>query len=171
MKQQNYIVGDKQLSVTPKLLLILKCLMVITVLLVTSLAAADNYKLEFDGPTQIVHHSNDWRVVAQTSQYNLGVDVQSIGTGDSVVAIYTLVDFTKSGGDKIDGIGSLVQRIYSYGIIECKNKLFNILNDWFVDSNGQIVYNQVHSVDAYLVDMSTPDTPRNLLLQSVCSTS
>jgi hypothetical protein len=130
--------------------------------------SAEEFKLNFTDSTQISHDSEDWATAATTSQYELYVNKGSIASSESVVSIYTITEFYPPDGTRMQQFPIPVKRIYSYGIMECKNSLFHLLNDWFVDKNNRVIYMQNHEFGSYEVDVSQKNTPRNDLFLLVC---
>lgn len=130
---------------------------------------AEEFKLQFTDPTQINHNNNDWVVAATTSTYELYVNKSSISSKESVVTIHTIVEFYPPNGVNMEQLILPIKRIYSYGLIECKNGIFHLMNDWFVDKNNQVVYIQSHELGTYEVDVRAKNTPRNDLYLLVCS--
>lgn len=132
-------------------------------------AAAEEFKLQFTDPTQINHNSNDWIVAATTSKYELYVNKTSVSSAEETVSIHTVVEFYPPSGVTMAQLNVPVKRIYSYGVLECRKGIFHLLNDWFVDKNNQVIYNQSHELGTYDVDMRPKNTPRNDLLLLVCN--
>ncbi len=131
--------------------------------------SAEEFALNFTSSTQINHDFNDWVTAAATTQYELQVNKTSIASGESVVSIHTVTEFYPPDGIAIQQLNVPIKRIYSYGIMECKNSIFHLLNDWFVDKTGQIVYSQSYEIGSYEVDLSAKNTPRNDLFLLICT--
>ena len=137
-------------------------------LLISVVGVANSFELKFSDPTQIVHNNSDWALASRSATYDFFVNIESVGTNDSTVRVHTVVAFTDPAGGNFDQLSVPISRIYSFGIMECKNGIFNLLNDWFVDNTNQVVYTQLHPLDSYIVEMKTPNTPRNDLFRLVC---
>lgn len=135
----------------------------------STVASAEEFKLQFTDPTQINHNSEDWVSAATTSKYELYVNKTSVESKEGIVPIHTVVEFYPPNGVTLEQLSVLVKRIYSYGLMECKNGIFHLLNDWFVDKNNQVVYIQSHDFGAYEVDVRAKNTPRNDLYLLVCN--
>lgn len=135
----------------------------------STLAAADEFKLEVLNDSQIKHNSNDWVSAATTSKFELYVNTASIASADPVPWIHSLVEFYPPDGAVIDQLGIPIKRIYSRGIMECKNGILHLSEEYFVDKNNNIVYTQIYEFGQYAVDVSPKNTPRNDLFLLVCT--
>ncbi len=54
-------------------------------------------------------------------------------------------------------------------VAECKNGIFRLLPNWFVDKNNQVVYIQSRELGTYNVDVLPKNTPRLDLYLLVCN--
>ncbi len=137
-------------------------------LLVAPVAIAENFLLNFTDESHIQFDQTVWQQAAHTNNYGLFVHKKSLNTHELTLEMTSLVEFHKPGGFKFELFPVPVKRIYTYGIIECKNGVFNVLNSWYVDSSDKIVYTETHSLDSYIVDMTEQNTPRNDLFRMTC---
>ena len=130
---------------------------------------AQNFSLTFEKEKFIKYNSNDWQLAAQTTQFDLYINKLSIATIDKVPAIHSLVEFYDPNGVKFEAFPTPIKRIYTYGVLECKNGLFHLLTSWYVDKNDEIIFTQIHEYGTYEVEVLTKNTPRNDLFLLVCS--
>lgn len=138
-------------------------------MLFTANSYAENFRLALINDSFIQHNSDDWTIAARTNKYELYVNTTSIAAIASTVEVHSITEFYPPDGIKLEPIAEPVKRIYTYGIMECKKGIFNLLNSWYVDKNNKIVYNQVHEFGTYEIDVRPTNTPRNDLYQLVCN--
>ena len=103
-----------------------------------------------------------------TETYDLYLAAEMIGAGVTALKMHSMVVFHQDPGVMMGGLPIPIKRIFSFGLMDCSRMRLALLNDWFVDNTNQVVYNQNHEPGEYLVDLSTPDTPRNAAYQAVC---
>ena len=132
-------------------------------------ATAAEFKLNIIDNVTVEHNSEDWELVSVESNYDLYVAKKNLATGEKYPKVHTLVEFNEPEGVQLGQLVGRTKRIYSFGIMECPNELFNMMNDFFVDKNNQIVYIQDHAVGEYLVEVRTPGTPRRAAYERVCN--
>ena len=70
-----------------------------------------------------------------------------------------------------DGLRSKVGKIYTYGVLNCKEANLYILFEWFVDPDDNLVFRGSHEFGAYTVEMLTPFTARNEVYNLICKES
>jgi hypothetical protein len=131
-------------------------------------ASAAGFKLQFADPTQIILNDSDWSLVSHTESYDLYLALEMIGAGTQSPKMHSMVVFHQDPGVALGGLPVPIKRIFSFGLMDCSRGRLALLNDWFVDSTNQVVYNQNHEPGEYLVDLLTPNTPRNDAYLAVC---
>lgn len=132
--------------------------------------AKEDFALEFIDKSVIVDNTNDWVFVAAEGKvYNLYVSKDAIAAGETRVPLHSKVEFLEKDGFKFDALQQPIKRIFSFGIIDCENAALYLITDFFVDSNNKIVHMQEHEPGDYIVEMLTPNTPRNSLYKAVCN--
>lgn len=67
-----------------------------------------------------------------------------------------------------DGLKSMVSKIYTYGILNCKQSVLNIFYEWYVDSEETLIFKSSYDFGAYTVEMSTPNSARNEIYNQIC---
>ena len=61
-----------------------------------------------------------------------------------------------------------MSKIYSYGVLNCKEANLYILFEWYVDPDDTMVFKGTHEFGAYVVEMLTPTTARNDIYNQIC---
>jgi hypothetical protein len=125
--------------------------LVLALVFLFSGAAAAEYKLQIE-EDQVVHNPAEWLIAGAEGDYRLYVHTASIGTNERYVITYTMV-----------------KRIYTAGIMECPNEVFNLMDDYFVDVNNSIIYVRLHESGESLVEVRTPLTARRAVYEKVCN--
>ena len=67
-----------------------------------------------------------------------------------------------------DGLRAKVSKIYTYGVLNCNRGVLDILYEWYVDIDENIIYTSSHEFGSYTVEMLTPDTARNEVYTQIC---
>ena len=143
--------------------------LVLALVFLFSGAAAAEYKLQID-EGQIKHNPAEWLIAGAEAGYRLYVHTSSIGTNERYVITYTLVEFDDPKGRKMISEGfPNVKRIYTAGIMECPNEVFNLMDDYFVDVDNKIIYVRLHESGESLVEVRTPLTARRAVYEKVCN--
>jgi hypothetical protein len=146
----------------------MKKLLLLAIILSTQLNAQE-YQLPITQDGKIMHNENEWQPAAQSNLFQLSVHKSSLGAKQRIIPIYSVTEFNNPTGQKYEMLQEPVYKIYTFGLLECHDALFSILNHWFVDSNNKIVYNEVKPAGSYVVDMRANNTPRNDLYRLVCN--
>jgi len=142
--------------------------LVLALVFLFSGAAAAEYKLQID-EGKVVHNPAEWAIAGSEAGYRLYVHASSIGTNERYVITYTAVEFDDPKGRKMISEGfPNVKRIYTAGIMECPNEVFNLMDDYFVDVDNKIIYVRLHESGESLVEVRTPLTARRAVYEKVC---
>jgi hypothetical protein len=147
----------------------MRALILALVFLFSVPATAAEFKLNIIDNNMVEHNSEDWELVAVESNYDLYVAKKNIDTGEKYPKVHTMVEFNNPEGVTLGQLIGQTRRIYSFGIMECPNELFTMMNDFFVDKNNQFVYIQNHEIGEYLVEVRTPKTARRAVYERVCT--
>jgi len=143
--------------------------LVLALVFLFSGAAAAEYKLQID-EGKVVHNPAEWAIAGAEAGYRLYVHTSSIGTNERYVITYTAVEFDDAKGRKMISEGfPNVKRIYTAGIMECPNEVFNLMDDYFVDVDNKIIYVRLHESGESLVEVRTPLTARRAVYEKVCN--
>lgn len=146
----------------------MKKLLLLAILLSNQLCAKE-YELPITQDGIIVHAENEWQTAAQSNLFQLSVHKSSLDKRQRIVSVYSVTEFNNPAGQKYEMFQEPVYKIYTFGLLECHDSLFNILNHWFVDKNNKIVYNETKPAGSYVIDMRANNTPRNDLYRLVCN--
>jgi len=129
--------------------------------------ANEEFKLKFSDPTQIEFNVTDWEPISVEGTYDFYLAKNFI-SDNGMVKIHSLVDFHKIQENSNSTVMRYVKRIFSFGIIDCKNGVLYLLGDFFTNETNQVVYIQNHDFGEYRVELLTPNTPRNKAYIRVC---
>lgn len=121
------------------------------------------------GKEQIPYVASDWEFVGQSTNWELRIEKGALGTNNDKVEFHSVTIYKEPYRD--DSIGSLIDKIYTYGVLSCEEKILHIFNEFYTDPNKTIVYYSTHAFGSYSVELSTPNTVRHDILKAVCSTS
>ena len=110
-----------------------------------------------------------WEYVGQVSTWKLSVEKGALGTNRDKVEFHSVTIYDVPYMDS--SIGSPIDKIYTYGVLNCEEKILVIFNEFYVDSQEVVVYQTTHEFGSYVVDLRTPNTIRNDILKAVCNKS
>jgi len=147
----------------------MKTILATLLIILSTQLHAQEYELPITQDGKILHNENDWQPAAQSNLFQLSVLQNSLGVRQRTVPVYSVTEFHNPAGQKYEMFEEPVYKIYTFGLLDCRDALFSILNHWFVDKNNKIVYNETKPAGSYVVDMRANNTPRNDLYRLVCN--
>lgn len=131
------------------------------------LNAREEFKLNITENEEIVHSENDWIYLSDEGPYFFYVNNYGyITTENGLRKVHSLVVLKETRD--FAPIAYKVKKIYSFGFMDCKSKIFYLSNSFFVDSNSKIIFANNYPLGEYKVEVSTPNTARNLSYKKVC---
>jgi hypothetical protein len=147
----------------------IKKLIFVLALISTPILAATEFRLKFTDPTQIEFNAEDWVKVSREDVYDLYISKDAVSSNQSKVKVHSMVIFHEPKGRELSGVLAPVKKIYSFGMMDCKEAILYLVTDLFVDVNEQVIYMQNHDFGDYRVDLKEPNTARNAAFLKVCS--
>ena len=121
------------------------------------------------GKEQIPYVASDWEFIGQSTNWELRVEKGAIGTNNDKVEFHSVTIYKEA---YLDGsVGSLIDKIYTYGVVDCDTKILHIFNEFYTDPNKTIVYYSTHAFGSYSIELSTPNSVRHNILKAVCNKS
>jgi hypothetical protein len=151
---------------------LLALVMIVTLLLPVSAKQKDfslNIQGTSDGKETIHYRPNDWEYITKSTSYTVSVEKGALRTEQDNVEFHSVTIYNEPY--LYESIGSLIDKIYTYGILSCTEKTLFIFNEVYVDSKEMIVFNSIHQFGSYTVELQTPNTPRNDIFKAVCNLS
>ena len=123
-----------------------------------------------DNGKETIHYKpTDWEFVTESTTYKVNVEKGALRTDQDSVEFHSVTIFNEPFF--YDSVGSLVDKIYTYGILSCKEKTLFVFNEMFVDPKEIIVFNSIHEYGSFVVELESPNTMRNDILKAVCNKS
>lgn len=107
-----------------------------------------------------------WEFVTEASSYKVSVERGALRTEQDNVEFHSVTVFNEPFF--YDSVGSLVDKIYTYGVLSCSEKVLYIFNEVYVDPKEIIVFNSIHEFGTFVVELESPNTMRNDILKAVC---
>ena len=151
---------------------LLALVMTVTLLLPVSAKQKDfNLNIQrLDNGKETIHFvPYAWEFVTESTSYKVSVEKGALRTEQDNVEFHSVTIFNEPFF--YDSVGSLVDKIYTYGVLSCSEKNLYIFNEVYVDPKEMIVFNSMHQYGAFTVELETPNTPRNDILKAVCNKS
>jgi hypothetical protein len=142
-------------------------------LIIMATLSLNSYSKEFQveiditkTPPIVKYAPNDWVFLKHENDYSFYINNGGFETYSDLLLIYTLVSFDKPRDIKDTDIK--IDKIYSFGLLDCNNALFSLVGEMYVDVNGIIHQNSLYDEGQYVVKMNSPDTARNEAYLSAC---
>ena len=70
-----------------------------------------------------------------------------------------------------DTLNAVVEKVYTYGIMDCKKKVLVIGNELYVQPDEVIVFRSGYEYGSYVIDLNAPNSLRYEILNAVCNKS
>lgn len=123
-----------------------------------------------DNGKESIHFVPDaWEFITESTSYKVSVEKGALRTEQDNVEFHSVTVFNEPFF--YDSVGSLVDKIYTYGVLSCKEKVLYIFNEVYIDPKEIIVFNSIHEFGTFVVELESPNTMRNDILKAVCNKS
>jgi hypothetical protein len=148
----------------------MKKLLLIVMALITFNSYSKEFEVEIDQtktPPVAKYVPNDWVFLKHENDYSFYVNNGGFEKAHSnLLMIYTLLIFDKPR--EVKGTNILIEKIYTFGLLDCDSSLFSMIGELYTDSNGVIHQNSLYEEGEYVVKMNSPDTARKEAYLSAC---
>jgi hypothetical protein len=145
-------------------------LFVMAVLMVLPVYSAEPYRLPFvelqNGPTKIPFVKDEWTLAVERADWFLFVEKGLLKERKDMHEFHAVTVYKKPYYS--EAIKGEVSKIYTYGVLNCKEANLHILFEWYVNPDDIIVFKGSHEYGAYTVEMMTPTTARNDVYNQIC---
>lgn len=141
--------------------------LVLALVFLFSSAASAEYKLSVDKEGIVKYDPAEWTFAGAEADYKLYVLTEAVNSVEKYPIVYTMLEFEKPR-ELIQSMPS-IKRIFTAGIMECPNQIFNLMDDYYVDAKNQIVYVRLYEVDEFVAEVSKPGTARRAVYEKVCA--
>lgn len=146
-----------------------KLLFVIMVLLSIN-SYSKEFEVEIDRtkePPVAKYVANDWIFLKHENDYSFYVNNGGFEKAHTdLLMIYTLLIFDKPR--QVKGTDIVIDKIYSFGLLDCNLALFSLIDEIYTDVNGVIHQNLMYEEGQYVVKMNSPDTARKEAYLAAC---
>ena len=131
------------------------------------------YRLPFvelqNGVTKIPFVENEWTLGTERADWFLYLEKGMLKEIKAMQEFHAVTVYKKPYFS--DGVKSDVSKIYTYGVLDCRQATLHILYEWYVDPDETMVFMSSYEFGAYAVEMLTPDTARNDVYNRICKES
>jgi hypothetical protein len=128
------------------------------------------YRLPFveiqNGPTKIPFVENEWTLAVERADWFLYVENGMLKEHKDKYEFHATTVYKQPFYN--DMVKTEVSKIYTYGILNCKDANLHILFEGFVDPDDTLVFKGSHEFGSYTVEMLTQNTARNEVYNLVC---
>ena len=145
-------------------------LFVMAVLMVLPVYSAEPYRLPFveiqNGPIKIPFIQGEWVLGVERADWLVFLEKGMMKEHKDMYEFHAATVYKKPFYN--DAIKTEVSKIYSYGVLNCKEANLYILFEWYVDPDDTMVFKGTHEFGTYVVEMLTPTTARNDIYNQIC---
>ena len=128
------------------------------------------YRLPFvesqDGFTKIPFIENEWILGAGRDEWDLYIEKGMLDRHKEIYDFHAVTAYKTPYYS--EGLKNKISKIYTYGVLNCKQANLYILYEWYTDVDETVIYTSSFEFGAYTVEMVTPDTARNEIYNQIC---
>ncbi len=117
----------------------------------------------------IVHNPQDWEFVDKSADYKVYVEKGMLGYKNEMFEFHAVTEYDVPAPMSFTDIP--IKRIYSYGVLNCKEANLYLLIDLYVDVHNKIIMRQYHEFGSYVSNMNNPNTIRYNVYNLLCKES
>ena len=132
--------------------------------------AAESYRLPSielpNGTVKIPFIEHEWTLSVERADWNLFIEKGVLKEHQTIYEFHAATVYKQPFYNEMTK--SDVSKIYTYGVLNCKEANLYILFEWFTDPNENVVFRSTHEFGSYTVEMLTPNTARNEVYNQVC---
>ena len=144
---------------------------VMAVLIAFTTQAAEPYRLPFveiqDGTTKIPFIEQEWVLGTERADWLLYLEKGMFKNQNQPMYEFHGATVYKKPYYS-DSVKTEISKIYTYGVLNCKEANLYILIEWYVDVNENIIFKSTHEFGRYVVEMLTPSSARNDVYNQIC---
>lgn len=122
-----------------------------------------------DQTDKITFIADEWQYVTEASDFKLLVEKGAIGSDQEYVQYHSVTVFNKPFF--YDTLNDVVDKIYTYGIMNCKDKVLVIGNELYVRPDEIVIYRSGYEYGTYVINMDAAKSLRIQILNAVCNKS
>jgi hypothetical protein len=134
-------------------------------------ANAESYRLPFvelqNGSTKIPFVEHEWVLGTERADWLLYLEKGMLKNQNQPMYEFHGATVYKKPYYS-DSVKTEISKIYTYGVLNCKEANLYILVEWYVDVNENIVFKSSHEFGSYIVEMLSPITARNDVYNQIC---
>lgn len=149
-----------------------KLLALLLVVSTLSFAEQKDYTLpieSIDNQTEKINFiPDDWEYVTEVDRFKILVEKGALGLNEDHVNLYTVTIFNKL--TFFSFLQEDIDKIYTYGVLNCNNKSLDIYYDLYVGQNQNIVYRSYYSY-GFNINLNEPNSIKIDILNTVCNKS
>ena len=109
---------------------------------------------------------HEWTLSVERADWNLFIEKGVLKEHQTIYEFHAATVYKQPFYNEMTR--SDVSKIYTYGVLNCKEANLYILFEWFTDPNENVVFRSTHEFGSYTVEMLTPNTARNEVYNQVC---
>lgn len=142
----------------------------VTAVLISLSSHSAEYRLPFvelqNGITKIPFVEKEWTLGSDRDGWSLYIEKGMLEQRKLMHEFHAVTSYKKPYYS--DGLKTMVSKIYTYGILDCKDAKLSILFEWFVDPDETLIHRSGFEFGAYTIDMTAPNSARNEVYNHIC---
>lgn len=145
----------------------MKYIMVLFVLtLSTAFAEQPDFTVNITNDGYVVLDIDDWDITSVEANYDFYISKNNKDLGKGYHRVYSWTEFKEP--EYYSYLQGSVQRMISYGFMNCNEGTFSLMGSLYVDQKNKILDSTGYEYGEYLVEVTTPNTSRNKAFIKVC---
>lgn len=137
------------------------CLLMLTSSLVIP---QDIYRFQFED-NKLLYNSEDWYYIIEEPSFDFYLAIKISETNEGLIRIHSLAQFKNPQDQFISD--TPISKLYSFGVLSCEQKMFYLLNDFYVDENNLIVHSENYEPGEFAVPLKG-NTLRRMVYEFAC---
>lgn len=125
-----------------------------------------SYTLDLTDGKHVQIDMNDWEYLSDEENYHFYLTKTNDYETDGFYKVYSLTLYKKE--EIYQNLKAPVNRVITYGYMNCEQEAFYLMGQIFMDKNNEILYISERTFGEQIIELSSPNTPRNKAYVKVC---
>ena len=133
----------------------------------SAFADSTRFQLDIQDNKRIIHNDDDWVFIKEENSYDFFSSKIVTQMEEDVYELHTVIDF--SIPYTYTSFDEPTHKIYTYGLLNCREKMFMLLTQFYVKSDSEIQSIQPFRNGEYISEVERSGTARNEMYLKICS--
>lgn len=133
----------------------------------SAFADSTQFQLNIENDKKIIHNDDDWVFIKEENIYDFFLSKKITQVERNVYELHTVITF--SIPYTYAAFDEPTHKIYTYGLLNCREKMFMLLTQIYVKSDSEIQSIQPFRSGEYISEVEQRGTARNEMYLKICS--